>query len=216
MSDDENQFGRVDSQRGRRPCQNPFATQRVRPGRIPYQFPAGTTISTLAADLATKDWWGEIVGPHGSGKSALLSCMSSELERRGRWVRRITLHGGEHRLPIDRRDVATWDDYTQVIVDGYEQLWLPGRIWLHAACRRQQAGLLVSAHRSVGLPTLWDTTVSAEMACCLVEEVLSGYPAVIAPQEVTSCLAKHQGNLRETFFELYDLFEQRAPVAEAV
>ena len=206
---DDHVFGRVAQRRGRVPAENPFSTERVRPGRIPYHFPLGITTSSLAADLAATNWWGQVIGPHGAGKSALLSCLSAELERRGRWVRRLTLHQGQHRLPIDGRDAMTWDAYTQVIIDGYEQLWLPSRVWLQRVCRRQQAGLLVSAHRCVGLPTLWEAAVTTEVACELANDLLVDHPGVIDSQEVAAVLQKHRGNLRDTFFELYDLFEER-------
>ena len=55
---------------------NPFATRHVRPGAIPFHFPAETSAAQLVARLRELNWRGAIVGPHGSGKSTLLVALA--------------------------------------------------------------------------------------------------------------------------------------------
>jgi hypothetical protein len=46
---------------------NPFATCWTRPGALPFRFTNRGTAEQLVAKLATQNWRGAIVGPHGSG-----------------------------------------------------------------------------------------------------------------------------------------------------
>jgi hypothetical protein len=72
-------------------------------------------------------------------------------------------------------------------------------------------GLLVTAHASVGFPTLYPTTITPELAEQVVENLLGGRTSPFSTEEVSQCLSKHGGDLRETLFELYDIFEQNRP-----
>ena len=65
---------------------NPFATRFVRPGAIPYRFANGL-VGRDRASLRQHDWRGEIVGPHGSGKSTLVQTLIPPLKEAGRDVR---------------------------------------------------------------------------------------------------------------------------------
>jgi hypothetical protein len=185
---------------------NPFSTKMVRPGSIAYRLPAGWTISRLADQLDSSDWWGQVVGPHGTGKSTLLVELLTELRIRGRDC--VSIQGSQSRR-WPRREAAAWNRKTQVVVDGFEQLCLPSQIWLMWRCQRGGAGLLVTTHRPVALPVLWKSGVSDALACELVNELTAEHPGVIEPDEVAAALSLHGGNLREVFFDLYDRFEER-------
>ncbi len=187
---------------------NPFSTSMVRPGALTYRFPDGVSAAGLVRTLARHGWWGEIVGPHGSGKSTLLCQLSRHVRESGRAVEHVTLHRGQRRLPFNRGQMSCWNEKTQVIVDGYEQLWLPARLRLHSQCRRRSAGLLVATHRSAGLPALWTTRVTPAVASRLVRGLDAA--SLIRRSDVDAALRRHNGNLREVFFELYDLYERRS------
>ena len=101
---------------------NPFSTRAVRPGAMEYQFPPDDSLAKLLARLRDNHWWGEIVGPHGSGKSTLLQTLRQALLNAGRKVHQFTLTSGERRLPAAAHDMSNWDDKTQVVIDGFEQL----------------------------------------------------------------------------------------------
>lgn len=190
---------------------NPFATRFTRPGELAFLFPPGQSAATLADRLEAQAWLGQIVGPHGTGKTTLLHTLAKELERRGRTIAWYTLHQGERRLGITAAQAAAWGATTQVIVDGYEQLSWWSRSWLKRATRRRRAGLLVTSHADAGLPTLFTTQPDEQLAQQIVAELLADHPALrVTPDDVSRCYREHAGNVREMLFALYDLHERRS------
>lgn len=189
---------------GRDPRSNPFSTRFVRPGAIPFRFPQGEDAATLVARLERQGWWGQIVGPHGSGKSTLLATLLPELRRR-RTVISVALHADERRLPAN---VWTASGAILLVVDGYEQLGWWSRQRLQGHCRRRQCGLLVTTHRSLGLPDLFRTCVTPALAQALIEGLLpKEHRPLLSDRDLERHLARHRGSLREVLFELYDHYE---------
>lgn len=187
---------------------NPFCARRIRPGAIPYVFPNGVTLADVLARLEHTGWRGQVVGPHGSGKSTLLETLIPAIEAAGHPVVRFTLHDGQRRIAADlrRHNLAPG---TVLVIDGYEQLSMWQRLWVCGLCRLRRLGLVVTTHRSCGLPVLFATAVDADLACQVVSHLLAGQAARITPDDVAGRLAVHRGNLRETLFDLYDLYELR-------
>lgn len=186
---------------------NPFSTRRVRPGALAYVFPPGLRAEQLVCRLQRSGWWGEILGPHGSGKSTLVYSLIPLLERAGRRVRLFRVSCGQRTLPFGAREPDHWDGQTQVVVDGFESLNRWTRAKLKRICRRRQAGLLVTAHQSAGLPCVARTSVSLEMARRVVSQLLP--PAVIiSDEEIARSYRRHRGNMREVLFGLYDVYER--------
>ena len=194
------------------PISNPFSTRYTCPSAVDYLFPVGTDTGQVVDKLHDAAWWGQIIGPHGSGKSTMLNTLVPALKQAGRSVAFYTLHRSERRLPIDRAQTRAWDSNTQVIVDGYEQLGWMQRIWLRRKCLAQRTGLLVTAHRCMGLPLLWQTTTSTDLAWQIVMRLLArpNYDC-ISRADVEEAYKTTQGDVRETFMALYDLFERRMP-----
>lgn len=188
---------------------NPFATRFTRPGAISYRFPPGATAASLVDKLAAARWRGQILGPHGSGKTTLLSTLADELTARGRCIVSFVQHDGARRLDVSATEANCWNSQTQVIIDGYEQLGWSARWWIERTCQKQQAGLLITTHTDVGLPLLCETSTSEALATELVSHLLAEQAAIISPEDVSRCYRQHAGNLRETLFALYDLYEFR-------
>ena len=189
--------------------ENPFCSRRVRPGGIPYLFAPGESAAELVDRLRDSGWWGQIVGPHGSGKSALLAALMPAIEAAGRRTVLIELHDGQRQMPPDFRRRLDAGCPTVLIVDGYEQLSLWQRLRLRRFCRRGGMGLLLTAHAPVGLPDLCHTSVTPELAQQIVERLQRGHPPRIAAADVAERFACQSGDLRETLFDLYDLYEER-------
>lgn len=190
------------------PPSNPFATRFTRPGALAFQFPAGGSPTQLVEQLRQFGWCGQIVGPHGSGKSSLLAALSPALEATGRRVVTIRLRDGQRRLPAEF-DPRGWNRDTQLVVDGYEQLGRWARWRLQRWQRRSGCGLLVTAHQSVDLPLLWQTTPSAELLQSIVAGLLE--KPTLEPAErgvVEAAFARRQGDLREALFDLFDQVER--------
>ncbi|MDP6468588.1 MAG: hypothetical protein QF918_12650 [Pirellulaceae bacterium] len=190
---------------------NPFSTCAVRPGAIQYQFPSDDSPAKLLVRLRDNCWWGEIVGPHGSGKSTLIQMLLPAFQNAGRKVHLVTPTSGERRLPAVAHDMSDWDDQTQVVIDGFEQLGWWQRRSLKRACRGCGCGLLITAHASLGFPPLLTTTTSLGLTEQLVFALLSEHATNhISTAEIEDAFSRHEGNVREIFFDLYDRYEQHA------
>ena len=191
--------------------ENPFRVQRVRPGAIPYIFPTGQSVETLVDRLRQAGWWGEVVGPHGSGKSTLLETLTIALDCAGHLTVLVALHDRQRRLPMDLSSDGRLRAPAILVIDGYEQLGRLNRWTVKRFCRRHDVGLLVTAHESVGLPDLFRTSVTPSVAEQVIGQLLEGLPPPFRVEEVSKCLAKNGGDLRETLFDLYDIYEQCRP-----
>jgi ABC-type glutathione transport system ATPase component len=167
----------------------------------------------LVERLRSDGWRGQIIGPHGSGKSTLLAMLLPLLSDAGRDPLLITLHDGERSLAAHRATLAKAGRRTIVIVDGYEQLAPWNKCRLRRQCHRQEHGLIVTAHKSVGLPLLADTAIDATIAA-RVFQLLVPDETLVTRDDLLNAYAAHPGDLRETFFDLYDLYEMRRPRKE--
>ncbi len=195
-------------QPGSPPSENPFSTRHVRPGAIPFIFPPAINSESLLGLLAEHDWRGSIVGPHGTGKSALLMTLIPAIQGSGRAVVHYELHDGQRRLP-QVPALPKGDGNVVVVVDGYEQLSWCRRTRLLRRCQRRHWGLLVTSHAEVNLPTLFRTHVDVALACRLVRDMIGPGNKAISEADVRAAFTRHEGNLRETLFALYDLYESR-------
>jgi hypothetical protein len=203
---------------------NPFATRFTRPGAIEFLFTGKDSLATLVERLREQAWWGEIVGPHGSGKSTLLAALIPELTAAGRMVVagriRSAASAGTAHGPSDQLDPAelfqqssTWTGKTQLVLDSYEQLSWWSRRRLESLVRRRGAGLVVTTHRSLGLPLLWQTQPSLPLAQEIVAR-LTPDDQTINSSDVAQAYEQCGGNLRETLFALYDTYRTRNAAAK--
>ena len=186
---------------GRIPRVNPFSTRFVQPGAIPFRFPTADGWATLLRRLEETHGWGQIIGPHGSGKSTLLTALLPALAA---WrVRYVGLNTSEHTLPVWVFDVP--EPRSLLAIDGFEQLGFLTRRQVKRHCRRHGNGLLITAHRSMGLPELHRTEVTPEMAAKVIVGLIpSGGEWVLAGFDIPARLRHHRGSLRGVLFELYD------------
>lgn len=194
---------------GHVPPSNPFSSRNVRPGAIPFVFAAGESARQVVQRLRAAHWWGQIVGPHGSGKSALVATLAPHLVDAGRRLTCITLHDGQRNLRALARDLAEIDETSLVVVDGYEQLSWFSRWRLKRQCQRKGSGLLVTSHATASLPWLYSTQPSLEMALQIVARLSQGSEPCIRREDVERLYAARRGDLRDVLFDLYDLYEAR-------
>jgi len=193
------------------PGRNPFATCHVRPGAMPFLFDEGQSAATLIDELRRGEWRGQIIGPHGTGKSTLLATLIPALEQAGRSPNLVVLRDGQRRLPPETL-VKLGKHAPLLIVDGYEQLSWISRWRLKRRCRRLGCGLIVTAHRDVGLTTIYRTSGDSHTARRVVEQLLSGNESSpLDATELADAWRRHRGNLREMLFDLYDVYERRRP-----
>jgi hypothetical protein len=186
--------------------ENPFCAARLRPGVIDYVFPPGTDLPSVVETLSQNAWQGQIIGPHGTGKSTLLAMLLRDLRARGHAVHDTALHDGQRALPADYWERVR-DVRTILAIDGFEQLSSWNRWRIRRYCRSHGLGLIVTAHGSTGLPTLIRTAISTSQACQVAERLQRDYIYPIGLEDMVDRLRARQGNLREALFDLYDLYE---------
>lgn len=95
-----------------------------------------------------------------------------------------------------------------LVIDGYEQLSPVARGAALMLTRINGAGMLLTSHKKTALPTLVETKVDVPLAQELLDELLpedlEERTKFLEAQRLEQLLAKHHGNLREVFMELYD------------
>lgn len=187
---------------------NPFATCWTRPGALAFQFTGNASAEKIVSQLATQDWWGEIVGAHGSGKSTLLESLKPHLAAAGRQVASIALRDRQRRLPNGFLRGALDCQNPLVIVDGYEQLSRINRLILRWRCRHAGAGLIVTSHVPTGLPLLAQLQPSGALVESLVATLTAERPSAIAPADIAASHALYGSNIRELLFDLHDRHER--------
>ena len=175
---------------------------------MPYLFPPGEDAANLVRQLGRQNWRGQIIGPHGSGKSTLLASLAAQLAQAGREPLTITLHDNEPTLARHSDTLNRAQADTIVIIDGFEQLSTWSRWRVRRFCRRRGAGLLVTAHASVGLKTLAVTAVDARTAAAVFHWLVPD-AVRLSEADLAAALAAHPTNLRDVLDALYDLYELR-------
>ena len=190
-----------------RSATNPFSTRYTRPGSLAFRFAAKSSLEQLLARLNQQGGWGQIIGPHGSGKSTLLATLCRSLNDHWRLVR-FSLVSQQRRLPSNWQSILHDRDADLVVVDGMEQLSIWSRKRLIQHCRRQGVGLLVTTHRKLGLPVLYQVQPSLKVTQEIVRELLVGQDDKCPSETELFRLYKRLGpNIRELLFTLYDWYE---------
>lgn len=206
---------------------NPFATRYVAPGRLDWCESDQGELCKLSQRFAELGSRSQIIGPHGSGKTTLLHHLVGKLSFPANiksecsslhsnpddgivW---LTLRRGMTCRRFLNQQLQNLNKGDLLILDGFEQLsWCQQR-WVRVATRLRQCRLLVTCHRSVGLPTLRKMQVTAELAKTIVLraqlEAAGNHwlPDSIVHMDYQKLLTKHAGSMRECLMELYDIVE---------
>ena len=187
---------------------NPFSAGRFAPGALRFRFLDGESLGALLRRWNEAGRLGTIVGPHGSGKSTLLAELTPVLEQDGRRVLLAELHDGARTLPWSEPSLRAIGATDDLLVDGYEQLSLFSRFQLDRFVRRRRCGLLITSHRNTVFPTIHTTSIDFALVKTLVAELASATWSKRYESEIEHAFDLHNGNVREVFFDLYDLFER--------
>ncbi len=187
---------------------NPFSTRFTRPGAIPFLFASDESLAGLIESLRQQDWRGQIIGPHGVGKSTLLRTLIPELRDMGWNVHCFVARKGQRGVPVSK---ATLAHRTIIVIDGFEQLGWFSRRRLLARFRRAGVGVVVTAHRNLGLPTLVLMHPTLETAGKIVQRLLPEDSTTLGPDDVREAFHATNGNLREMLFRLYDVYQRKRP-----
>ena len=189
---------------------NPFTSTRIQPGAFPFLFleEASDSPKQLVEKLATFRWRGEIVGPHGSGKSTLIASLIPLCEQQGKLVVHLRLSDGQRSLPWGAL-TAPWSSQTLVVIAGYEQLSWLSRLRLQWRLRSSGAGLLITTHKPTGQPTLLTIRPTWEVAQKVSARLQEGYIHPLSAEEIRDSYNRHHPNVREMLFDLYDRYQAK-------
>ena len=204
---------------------NPFSATRVRPGKLPY-LGNSFRISDLVRRWHGANYIGQIVGPHGTGKTTLSRAIESFVQDRFGRVNWLTIRhrslrtdslGTTTNYRICHMESKSGSIRGLYVVDGIENLGLLHRWLLVQRCRADMGGILITSHRKLaGIPVLAELTPVNATLQVIVRYLLGQWPypdevkAHFDASLVDAAFQDAGGNLRESLMMLYDSFEDLA------
>lgn len=188
---------------------NPFATRHVRPGRLVPRDADGVPLDVDLIVARARDLGvAAIEGPHGAGKSNLLTTLAARLAAAGLLagsVRPGPQRGGVTLLGV----VLRASPGTTLCVDGWETLGhFRGAVVVWAA-RLRRVGLIATTHRATGMPVLVRCRTTPALLASLVAD-LPDHGGLIGATDITAAFTACRGDVREALYDLYDRFERRS------
>lgn len=208
---------RIDSEQQ---ATNPFSAQCIRPGAQPFRFEENESADRLLDRFRENGWLGQIVGPHGSGKTSLLHTLRGHwTEHADGWWTQVSAEGrrpAANALPSRKWLHAAWpkqlDSKRKIwIVDGFDGLSAWQRRRMEFLRWRFRLGFLVTTHRDLGLPTLYEPQMNFDRFHHLVGWLMRRYSVALPVEAIRDAFLRHRPNVREALFELYDRFEDQHP-----
>lgn len=190
--------------RGR--AHNPFSSCYVEPARGGYLFPPGQSLGGVMQILREGGWRGELVGPHGAGKSTLMYDLYYSLRDGSVPVARWFCNSERRWWPC-----GWWHDLRGcrvLLIDGGEAL-APGLLWaVRALTRLRGQGLVITSHRRQGVGAAItvkpDENLLMKKVCTLLADATQGEDgASDIAQRVSALTRQYHGNGREVLMSLY-------------
>ena len=192
---------------------NPFSTRFLSPGQLSFVGLDDQTLDGLAEKLIQQNGNGQIVGPHGTGKTTLTFELQKRIARLNatntnyRFVRKTV---GPRQTIRTSEQAAEFNPHSKTILvlDGVELLsWLQ-RLALIKTCQRKRIGFLVTAHRPVwGLPVLVSTKPDRSQFEAIVRQLTRDCDFQISTDRLNELYTNNNGNIREALMSCYDDFE---------
>lgn len=192
--------------------ENPFATRFTRPG---YRFVEPEDVSaveSLTVRFLRNGKRGQIVGPHGCGKTSLVYAMTRSLQTAFRETHFLVIRR-QGWLGFRTEKIAGLPgsgDNDLWVVDGVENLSPIQRWCLVGHCRYRNCGLLLTSHQELlGVPVLKQMLPTFSQFKQIVEHLVHAQHATVQSSSVREAYDRNGGNYREGLMFLYDVFQQQ-------
>lgn len=180
---------------------NPFAVDRW--AGLGY-IPKGESLEQLLERLAQLNYTAALVGPHGTGKTTLLEHAESQLRQKGIKTAKLFINL-ETPLPWSevKAAIGSMPPGGVLFFDGACHLprWRFGQ--LKRAARKQNIGLVITAHHEGLLPTWVQFHANPALLKTIVGRLLD-HDNIYSDTYLSELLNHHRGNLRDCLWHLYD------------
>lgn len=166
----------------------------------------------------------QIIGDHGTGKTSLIFDFCAILVQKGCKINRVSLHDRQRRLPAEfwwqqkrlaeNIENGNSSHCSVAVIDGYEQLSFLEKMKVRSIFRQGKAGLLITAHKpAFQIPLLFQTQGTWETLTVILERLFRDQEGIKPPSHdlCRELLDRHQGNIRNVLFDLYDFYETTEP-----
>ena len=195
--------------------QNPFSTRFIRPGAIPW-LSTDASLNSLLLRLCSVDNRALICGPHGSGKSTILSHLVSTAQRQGLNVHYLRISSWLDVIGVIRVFATIRPKKSLVAIDSWELLGFLGWFLCQLADFRG-VGVILTVHEVPWWnrwPVLLHMEADAKTFQQLVHELMTkssrSENIKFSRAMLHDVLQRNSGNFRESFFELYDHYERQS------
>ena len=186
---------------------NPYSTCFTEPGKLPFIFSRADQLEHLLTEFERHGFRGQIVGPHGCGKTTLTMTLEPYLESRFTKIKRITIRNdGTVSGNIRKNGGQKQDMPTLFVIDGIENIsWLQRKIFLKSI-KMNVSGLLLTTHRAIkGIPVIHQITPSFEIFAKVVSLISPKHPT--DPQHLKRVFSQNNDSIRESLMSLYTIWE---------
>lgn len=190
---------------------NPFSSRFIQPGAIDYLC-TEESLDTLGQRLLSQPRC-QLTGPHGSGKSTLMHSLARWWTQRAGPVTLLRISA--HRRVGQRRQWPAQDDSLLRplwCIDGWDGCSMLQRWRLAWSWQWRRPHLLLTNHqRRFGWHPLADCQPHLETVLAVVQQLQQHLPPAhrIGSERAAAAFQRQDGNIRETLFELYDVFEDQ-------
>lgn len=196
--------------------ENPFSAKRLVPGAMPFVqsgFSTNQNGDYFLDDLAARfleSGFGQIIGPHGCGKTTLAKAILDGFEdvssrfvvvRNQNSIQTIqTLH-----VPKTQRQV--------IVLDGVERIPLVHRMtflaYVRGQLKRDNRLFLITSHKKIfGWPVLVGLQPSFEQFKLLADQLIHNSGVNLERSDMERVYSEAKENYRDAFMKLYDVIRE--------